>query len=295
MRLALLLTVLLIGQSALAARLASYNIRNFDYDERAQIPTNKSKLKDIIESLNADLIAVQEIRETAIFTDFIENYFPHYKVALSNCGGAHGQKLGFVYNKHKYKLVKFMEDMRTVNPGQGHQNCEYGSRPIVIGQFLDKKTSKTLKVLAVHLKAGGKKKSIEKRFRQLDILSKLVKNIVANTTENIVVMGDFNSTEYSNKGKEYNRFKRLTVAMNMHDASSNNACTSYWWGGVRDGLQYPSVLDHILVSKTLTKGRHIKAKLYGHCAALKCKITSEDSMGVSFDEVSDHCPQVIDL
>ena len=83
--------------------------------------------------------------------------------------------------------------------------------------------------------------------------------------------------------------------MGLKDTASELKCSSYWWGGVNDSAQYPSSLDHILISRGLSKAISPKAKAYGHCAKLACNITSERDMGVSFDQVSDHCPIAVNL
>ena len=62
-----------------------------------------------------------------------------------------------------------------------------------------------------------------------------------------------------------------------------------------DKTQYPSQLDHILISKNLIGGVPAKIKSFGHCQKLNCQATPESSMGVDFDEVSDHCPIVSEI
>jgi endonuclease/exonuclease/phosphatase family metal-dependent hydrolase len=290
---ALIILVSLSAQAKL--RFATYNIRNFDYDERSQTPTNKNQLKNTLKNINADLLAVQEINEAFVFESFVRNNFYKYDVALSECGGSHGQKLGFVYDTSKFKLVEFKEDFRTVNPKKtGNTVCQ-GSRPLAIARFKMKKSNEELIAISVHLKAGGHKKSIAKRFAQLEILTKVVRYYQAKGIRNVVVMGDFNSTEYYYKSKEYRRFVRVVSEMDMIDTSKEIKCTSYWWGGEEDGQQYPSILDHVLVSPALAKGKTPKAKPLAHCQKLSCNINSEYDMGINFDEVSDHCPVVTEI
>ena len=108
-------------------------------------------------------------------------------------------------------------------------------------------------------------------------------------------MGDFNSTEYNLKGKHHELFKNSVKSMELIDTTAKLKCSSYWWGGQQDFKQYPSILDHILVSKPLLQNRSYTSETMGHCKALNCQVTFEDSMGISFDEVSDHCPLVTEL
>lgn len=297
------LTILVLFSSlniSAKLRIASYNIRNFDYDVRSNTPTNKTHLVKIINEMNADIIAVQEINEKEEFINMIDSsYKSTYKAVLTDCGGSHGQKLGFIYNANKLELVDFKEDLRTVNPNRGNQQhqglCYNGSRPLAIAIFKNLETKKKMVAISVHLKAGGRATNIKKRFKQINIISNVVKEFQTNGYPNVVVMGDFNSTEYIRKGQNYEKFKKSVQQMNMGDATKNLKCSAYWWGGTQDFRQYPSTLDHILISNNLLKGSKAKVESYGHCKKLNCQATFEDEMGVSFDEVSDHCPIVAEI
>lgn len=293
------ISILLTSVNAYASlRFSSYNIRNFDYDQRSHTPTNKKHLVSIIDQLNADLIAVQEINDTDEFERMISNnYNGKYKTALSICGGAHSQKLGFVYNTNKFKLVKFEEDSRVSNPANPHQeSCNNGSRPLAVGTFKIIDRNELLVAISVHLKSGGRQSNIDKRFLQHKIINNVVKEYNAKGIKNVVIMGDFNSTEYIVKGsRAKERFKESVKSMGLKDATARLSCSAYWWGGAQDSKQYPSLLDHILLSPSLTGKSSAKIETYGHCKKLSCQVTPESRMGVSFDEVSDHCPLVAEV
>ena len=63
-----------------------------------------------------------------------------------------------------------------------------------------------------------------------------------------------------------------------------------------DGKEYPSILDHMLVSPGLiTDKKATKASPLAHCQKVSCQATWDTSLGISFEEVSDHCPMVSDL
>lgn len=276
-----------------AATLGSYNIRNFDYDQREQISTNINELAQTLNSMKSDLISIQEIREKYNFKNFIENRFDDFKVILSECGGSNDQHLGFIYNQRKYKLLKFWEDMRVVHFNQSRsENCRYGSRPLALAKFKDLDTNKVFIAISVHLKSGGTPHSIKKRFKQLNELKNLVRSLKREGNESFIIMGDFNSTEYNQPGEHAKKFKRIVREMGMIDLSSSLNCTSYWWGGIEDGMNHPSVLDHILVTDDFYQE---KSRVLSHCQKLRCEVTNEFSMGISYNEVSDHCPQVAEI
>lgn len=285
-----LFAFILSAQAAL--NVSSYNIRNFDYDERSHTPTNKAKLAQTIKEINPDLLGVQEINQTREFKDFIQReFFGKYETSLTECGGGGDQKLGFVYNRSKLELLSFKEDRRVMNPYAPHQTmCDLGSRPLALGKFKVSATGQVFVAIAVHLKAGGQYNSVKKRFRQLELLSEVIQEQREQGVEKFVVMGDFNSTRYSHDPNIRAKFLKVVEQMGLKDVTANIGCTSYWWGGRPDGRQYPSHLDHILVSPNFGKASQAAARAYGHCAKLSCAATQENEMGVSFDEVSDHCP-----
>jgi endonuclease/exonuclease/phosphatase family metal-dependent hydrolase len=278
-------------------RFSSYNIRNFDYDERSNTPTNKKHLVQIIDQIQADLIAVQEINDADEFERMIDNnYNGKLKAVLSLCGGAHGQKLGFIYNTNKLKLVKFEEDSRVSNPNSPAQsNCNNGSRPLAIGVFKMIDRNEKVVAISLHLKSGGRQSNIDKRFKQHKLINDVVNEYRAKGIKHVVIMGDFNSTQYIIEGDTKNRFKQSVSQMGLTNTTKNISCSAYWWGGAQDSKQYPSILDHILISPSLIGKKSVKVESYGHCKKLNCKVTLESQMGVSFDEVSDHCPLVTEI
>jgi endonuclease/exonuclease/phosphatase family metal-dependent hydrolase len=286
-----LIFVFLLVFKAQAFQAATYNIRNFDYDERAQIATNKQFLLKTIKEIKADLISVQEIREKKEFKSFITSNFKDYDVILSDCGGFNEQHLGFIYDTTKLKLLTYKEDLRTVSVNQRSSHC-MGSRPLFIAKFKNLNTGKVFEAISVHLKSGGSPSSIAKRFKQLNILEELVISKRKAGSKSFIIMGDFNSTEYSLKGEYHHRFKKIVKNMGLIDTSQKLKCSSYWWGGVDDGKNYPSLLDHIIVSEDMFTDH---ADVKSHCKRLSCNEEFEFNMGISFEEVSDHCPQVAAL
>lgn len=297
MKLALLILILSTSTYA-KLTIGSYNIRNFDYDTRSNVPTNKAHLVNIIKTLKADLIGVQEIHETEVFDSMIQKTFlGKYATIFTTCGGAHEQRLGFIYDRFKFKLLRFNQDFRTVGTNQNinETNCNQGSRPLAVGHFLEKSTGKIIVVISLHLKSGGREKNVVKRFKQLQKLNNLITEKKSRGFEHFIVTGDFNSTRYQQKQRAHRMFLKMVARMGLIDTAADVGCSSYWWGGINDQTQYPSLLDHILVSPSLLSTGHETAKMMGHCSKLQCAITSESNMGVSFDEVSDHCPLVLEI
>lgn len=272
-----------------AITIGAYNIRNFDYDDRYRIHTNKTELATILKSLNVDVLSVEEINNTAAFEKFVANKLPGYEVALSNCGGAHGQHLGFIYNTAKIELLSFNEDLSVSNPG-GQGACYSGSRPLAIGLFQIKATKQKFYGMTAHLKSGSNPESLQKRAKQFEIIKNLVLELKYRTgIKDFYIAGDLNTTEFLNRGADYNLMNRLVRDLGMINLTQNVPCTAYWWGGTDDGIETPSLLDHVLVTPGLLKVKR-PTLVHGHCRKVSCREVPEYDLGISYESVSDHCP-----
>lgn len=280
----------LISLSSEALVIGTYNIRNFDYDNRYRIRTNKTELSAQLRALNADVLGVQEINNTAEFERFISQKLPGYDTELSRCGGAHGQRLGFIYNTSKVEMLAFNEDLSITSPGQPG-TCDSGSRPMAIALFQIRGTKQKFYGISVHLKSGSNASSVQKRSAQYQIIKKTVRELQSKTgVRDFFVVGDFNTTEYLTRGSDYRELSQLANELNMLDAAANLSCTAYWWGGTDDGIETPSVLDHVLVTRGLIKSRSPRVNLGGHCQKVSCREVPTTQLGVSYESVSDHCP-----
>jgi endonuclease/exonuclease/phosphatase family metal-dependent hydrolase len=269
--------------------LGTYNIRNFDYDERYRISTNKIELSSIIKKLNVDVLGIQEINNTQEFEKFVASKLPDHGTELSRCGGAHGQKLGFVYNKSKVELLSFNEDLTVTNPG-GEGTCDSGSRPLAIALFQIKATKQRFYAITVHLKSGSNASSLAKRNAQFKIIQNLVNELKAKTgVKDFFMSGDFNTTGYLAQEADFENLNKIVKELNMVSLTSEIKCSAYWWGGVDDGIELPSLLDHVIVSPGLMKARH-PTMVSGHCQTVSCKEAPIRQLGTSYAEVSDHCP-----
>jgi len=272
-------------------KITTFNIRNFDHDQRSNVRTNKEELASLLKKDNADLIGVQEIVKDRLLESFIDQVMPTHAVKVSECGGAHDQKLGFIYKTSRLKLLQFSEDLRLSTGRTGEEpSCSSSSRPAAIGIFEDLTTKRKFIAISVHMKSGGRDSDITKRQFQLATLKTILEELMAeNHIKDFVLMGDFNTTQYSFKKEEYKRFVDYVRNLSAHNMSAKVECTAYWWGGVRDNIEYPSLLDHMIVSKTLIQGEY-QVSAGAHCQRNSCEATHEADMGVTYDEVSDHCP-----
>lgn len=280
--------LLCLGELSYASiKVSSYNIRNFG---RGGSYTDLTELTKILTKLDSDIIGVQEIVSKFRFKKYLQSNFSHYRSVFSKCGGRGEQHLGFIYNTSKLKLISSNEE-NEISDLKGILGCRGSLRPILIGKFVEIKTNKTFVAMVVHLKAGGARSSISRRAKQYKIIAQTLKRYESKGNENIIVMGDFNTTGYISQNNDFKNFKKLISNTKTFDISSKINCTSYWSGAQwDDNIEEPSVLDHILFSKNIKKSGIKDIKVSGHCQKVRCKEVADYVLGRSYEAVSDHCP-----
>lgn len=273
--------------------IATFNIRNYGslFKNRRSPNTNKKVLKRLIKQIKGDLIGLQEIVGTKDFDKFIRKHFPGYKTAFSECGGTGRQKVGFLYNSRKLELEHVHEDLSIKV-----RDCHQGLRPMLIGHFRNIKTKKQFLGMVVHLKAGGTDRNISVRQRQLNAISDVIDRHRDKGYNDIILLGDFNTTEYNTRNAHYIHFIEFLERNGLINLSADVGCSYYWSGGIRDGVYYPAMLDHILVSSTIDRQfTNQETAAISHCRRAACQKVNRKKLGVSFREVSDHCPVVASL
>lgn len=289
-----LTTFVLISFKAFSNSFTTYNIRNFDYNSSLANSTDLRELDNIFRRVNTDFLAVQEIKNKYFFKKFIELNYQDYQVSISSCGGSGNQKLGFVFRKSKFKLVKFVEDLSFSNSKKSKKGCS-SLRPAYIGYFQVKNSHKKFVAISVHLKAGDGDRNFQRRNEQYVKLAALVKRLKREGHSNIVVMGDFNTTGFISQNTDYNNFRTMLAQSTMENKTNSASCSAYWSGHDNDDSNQSSKLDHVVMSKNFLGKRVESVKLYAHCERFKCASQNEDHMGVSYDGVSDHCPLQVNL
>jgi endonuclease/exonuclease/phosphatase family metal-dependent hydrolase len=290
MKLLLSAFILATSFSASAITIGAYNIRNFDYDQRYRISTDKNALSTMLKSLNVDVLAIEEINNTGAWEKFVQNSLPGHDTELTRCGGSHGQRLGFLYNKNKVELLSFNEDLNIVNPG-APGTCDSGSRPLAIGLFRIKATGQRFYGMAAHLKSGSQSSSVSKRAAQYKIIKETILELKAKTgVKDYFVAGDLNTTEYTNNGPDFKALNKVTNELGMINLTSNVKCTAYYWGGTDDGIETPSKLDHVIATPGLVRSNNPQVKVHGHCQAVSCREVPIENLGNSYASLSDHCP-----
>lgn len=260
---------------------STYNIRNFDNDSDAG-KTDLVELGKTIKEYQSDVMAFVEVVNKSAFDALIKKNLPGYQYQISSCGGFGKQHLAVVYNSKTFEYVKHAEDFSF----SGNGNKCGSLRPVFLVTLKAKTTNTTYTFGAVHLKAGGNDRAMEQRWKQYSKLNGLTSKY---RNENLVLLGDFNTTGYNIRDQDYTKFEDLLGDASLRTTSENIGCTSYWTGTLGGEEHQSSILDHIVVQNKNASSVE-SVKVGAHCARLDCRAATPEDLGRSYQSVSDHCP-----
>jgi endonuclease/exonuclease/phosphatase family metal-dependent hydrolase len=246
-------------------RFATFNIEDFPKDQR-QI----DGAFDEIKRLDADFIAVQEIVDPALFSAEAVNRLggAWQFAAIDTAPRLHPtHHIGVLYDRRKWTVVDLTMHDETRLGSTHKPTLEVRLRPAGGGEVL--------RVLVVHLKAGGENADI--RAAQTLALGR----IIAYRNERTIVLGDFNATSESDRTS----IAALARRTNLVWATEALGCSAFW---SRDDGCFRSRLDHVLMWQSPAR-----VEAAGGCATHGCGW--EESCPTYAEHVSDHCPVVVTL
>ncbi|PWB74634.1 MAG: hypothetical protein C3F15_07545 [Holophagae bacterium] len=281
-------------------RLATWNLRNFPLDERAEDPelgfvrqTNICDLSDALAGLDADVLGFAEIRDARRFPPVLRRAAGErsYQVVLSRHGGRWGQRLAIAWDGRVLEAVGQPVEVREIA-------VEEEERPGLALRLRSRSDQELeLTVLQVHLKASPKGYAV--RMEQHRAIVDWVRRWGDDAGGgSLVVMGDFNTTgsERGSVQEELETLDRLYQHVGLRRLGNATGCTEYWEGGGEpDGIQQPSQLDHVWVRGL--GGELPAARSWLHCARAACEalVSRPGEEDGTFWDVSDHCPLTVDL
>jgi endonuclease/exonuclease/phosphatase family metal-dependent hydrolase len=263
-------------------RVATFNIELFGYPEKV---TDDGRLRTILEELDADVIAVQEIMAPARFERLVRRMGGagrDYRFAQSSCGGKSRMHLGFVYDARRV-AYEGAQEFPELEPG-GDGRCHDGGRPGFLGRF--RADGKEIGLLAVHFEPGGEPEKMKRRREQWEKALAIVARERAAGRPAIAILGDTNSTGFlEDRGRERTFIEGRVKAAGLVLATGKVECSEYWRPD-GDGPWLPSMLDHVVVSKEFPVAA--RARVHGYCVQAGCvpfRAPPRD-----YQRVSDHCP-----
>ncbi|MBD3273972.1 MAG: hypothetical protein GF372_01605 [Candidatus Marinimicrobia bacterium] len=202
---------------------------------------------DIINGVNADIYALQEIRESAFFQDLLEKC-PGYEGVLSEA--SQFIKPAVIY---KSAVLDLVAEQDLFSNAGGDTSRNFASRNPIRVEFLFNGTF-PLTLINFHLKAFDDEESEARRLESIKILHNYTENRENSSTDsNFVLLGDWNDDfdDLSDTTTTHPLyifwqdsldFRFLTYQLATDDDESNDSYPNY---------SPPSFLDHILISDAL--------------------------------------------
>ncbi|MBX3162294.1 MAG: endonuclease/exonuclease/phosphatase family protein [Deltaproteobacteria bacterium] len=255
-------------------RFATFNIENYPKNDRQVDAAFRE-----IAALGASFVAVQEIVDPELFarTAQVELGLTWELVHASTAPRGEErrlmvQHLGVLFDRAAWTLAS-----TAVHDGTRLEQGRY--KPVLEVRLAPRGGGDVVRVLVVHLKAGGDDRAI--RARQYAALAAIVR-AARSSGERVVVLGDFNATDDAGDRDD---LAALAARTDLRWLTESLACSAFW--DRADGC-FRSRLDHILASEP---AREVTAT--GACATSGCAM--EPSCPRYIDDVSDHCPVVAEL
>ena len=245
-------------------RVATFNIENYPKSQRQIVGAF-----DILRELQPAAVGVQEITRPAMFArDARVALGPTW--AFAHCRDCQVQRVGVLFDSARLRLLSTTT----------HRDTEaYAkAKPAFEARLQDQTDGRIVRILVVHLKAGGD--HAETRKRQLRGLRRVVDR-VRRHGEPVILLGDFNATGDADRLQ----LARLADATGLQWVTRSLSCTSYW---ARDDGCLGTALDHIFSTNPL-----LSVAARGPCESVGCRPGA--SCPRFHGDVSDHCPVTAEL
>jgi endonuclease/exonuclease/phosphatase family metal-dependent hydrolase len=291
-----------------ALRVISWNLRNFPRTDAAdrvrpdEGPHDRVRMVAQLRSLDADVIAVQEVKDPAA----LRSLMPGWSMHLSEEGGRGHQRLGLLFDPARVDLV--------AGPRE-HEDMSGGGRvrPALSATLRRRADGSEFAVVVVHLKSRPSGYAL--RQTQWKTLAAIIASIESPT---VVVMGDFNATGPARArvasaalhpvALELAALDEIFGALGLIRLENEGGCSAYWEGRQRDAWKEPSLLDLVWlrsagrpsIGLTVEQGATDPLPVVhalAHCARYRCQPfrTTRAHPELDFTTMSDHCPLLVDL
>jgi len=283
-------------------RIAAWNMRNFPIDERPQTDdlgySRRANICDVetaLAGLDADILGLQEVDDTRRFPPILRRACKGraMRVVFSAGGGRFGQHLAIAWDNDTLELAKEPVEITAVA-------FEDGMRP-ALAAYLRSRSADGIDftLVVVHLESGPD--NFGERRRQNRALASWIEWWIDEIGDpDVVVLGDFN-TSGSPRGGPEGEMQSLDAILGragLRRLENETGCSEYWEGhGDRDGIQVPSLLDHVFLRGFGPDAVVQPLQAWLHCARWECselvsRVGEEDG---TFWDVSDHCPLTFEI
>lgn len=267
-----------------AVRVATFNIRQFP-----EKTTKLGRVADTLAELDADVIGVQEIVDPHALAQVLDaasrTTGRRYQAVLSTCRRAQtGDTTGLVWDASRLSLVEAREfpELEPRDPSECGRTL-----PGLLGVFAAEDGHRVA-VLSVHFEPFPQRFDV--RREQWRRVIEIQRRESARLGTTVLAVGDYNSTGFSGDPARERRFVRDTVnAAGFRLLTAALPCSEYYRKH-GSGAFLPSILDHVVA----TDDAFGAARVTGYCERLACAVTKPERMDPDFDDVSDHCPVVVE-
>jgi endonuclease/exonuclease/phosphatase family metal-dependent hydrolase len=247
-------------------RIATFNIEHFPKDAR-----QVEGAFDEIAGTGASIVAVQEITDLAVFLAAARRRLaPAWEFVHDHRRSENHHHVGVLFDRQAWRFVS----------SSVHEDIRRGSRdlPLFEVRLASVDGGTIVRILVVHLRPMTAGRPV--RADQHEVLAKFAR-IARDSGERVVVLGDFNATEDGDRDD----LAGLASSAGLVWATRSLPRTVFWR---RDDGCPRSRLDHVLTSELPTR-----AIATGACATDGCD--RQDRCPLFAEQVSDHCPVVVDF
>lgn len=218
-----------------------YGVDSFCAD--GEINKQTKNIVTIVDTLNADLYALQELADQEALTRIVTNMTDYKGIVAKDMVGT--QITGFVYNTNVIEALS-SGLIKIGDPGDW-ASSKYTRYPFYFKfVYHSETTADTLYAVVIHAEAGDSRRDYESRQNAAQSLyNYFTKN---KPDANVILLGDYNDdvdvSIYKDEVSPYKPFithnKQFKVVTKL---ISNNHQTTY--------LGYPDAIDHITISNEL--------------------------------------------
>jgi endonuclease/exonuclease/phosphatase family metal-dependent hydrolase len=271
-------------------RVVSWNLENF---EGSPSDHDLERMREIIEQLDPDVLAVQEVKHPEALAALL----PGWEISLSSAGGRGHQLLGVAVRPDRVELLEHAEHPQLSLDGH--------VRPAFSVYLRGREQGPDFWLVVVHLKAMPD--GIDRRRLQWPMLTTLALDGLMDGAgardRDLLIVGDFNTTGPVGAGTRGPAIEQAELAQVLAPAQlrrlrNTGGCTAYYDGQRRDAWKEPSEID-LVWARDLAEsiGPDTEVRSGTHCAEERCQdFRSSDAYPVrDYELVSDHCPVVLDL
>lgn len=240
--------------SAETLEIGTWNIEHYP-----KVPGSRTMVSKILNQLDVDVMAVEEINGEAAFRDLL-TAMPKFDGVVSDKGQS--QNVGVIYRKSDFTLITSEEIYLS-------ESKAFPRPPLVVRLRPLQNTSADIVAIAVHLKAFGDLENQARRSEANILLERYVSDLKAKEPSlKIVILGDFNQPLLIDSEREvfnpwFNKAGSYTVAT---DILVQKGDYSYFAGLF-------SLIDHIITTNdfllsepTIVKLQHIVPNYQAHAS-----------------------------